>query len=524
MTTNNWDFSTPSEYTISDSGAIEVLGGSGRLIDNYPASLMFYASYNSSLTADYTVGTAVPYSSLRVGVDSSIKKLGGGSCKFNIGGSGNVRYNNVCSNINLVGTYSCYIYFVNVYASAGLFTIDNALDLNNLIDCRYLNSPNRVYLGVYDSSGILSFDSSINWTPSNSTWYHIELDFDFNTGETRLFIDGVQLGDTITNTASRNAVAFVRFGASGTTNYYLDNVLLYNTVLHTSNFTPPLVELSTKYSSNNPFLQPIGSFDPVTVGGWDGLSHTLEGGSTGSIGYILSSDNGATWDYYNSGWQYGVGDSTHYNTITEINDNIATWSGSPDLFLWRAYLISDGTQPVGIDNIALDYTAIISIETRYLGAIIELLRTNNRYIFSDLFLEKFEKIYLNTLIQLLRENNIYLSGDLSLEKVIGNYLSSDVLLEETIRYFLSSVMGLTYANSYFLSSNVDLMSQTPLLKYLLSELFLIYKNHRYLFSDFDLLYGNHKYLSSKITIVDYIPPQNTSGIYQRLSNIFAQVG
>ena len=91
------------------------------------------------------------------------------------------------------------------------------------------------------------------WTPSTGTWYHLALTRDASNN-VRMFVDGVQIGNTSTNTDNLSSTGQITIGDNidvlGTQelNGYISNLrILKGTALYTSDFTPPVHE-----------LQPIG--------------------------------------------------------------------------------------------------------------------------------------------------------------------------------------------------------------------------------------------------------------------------
>jgi len=64
-----------------------------------------------------------------------------------------------------------------------------------------------------------------------NTWYHVELDFDIDSGTTRLFVDGSQVGSS-SNTGTRAIVtdyltALIFSSGFGVTNTFIDDVQIY---------------------------------------------------------------------------------------------------------------------------------------------------------------------------------------------------------------------------------------------------------------------------------------------------------
>jgi len=119
-------------------------------------------------------------------------------------------------------------------------------------------------------------------------------------------------------------------------------------------FPEPIATTSSEavpYPISNPTIQPNSATTFTSLSGFTETS-TLNGGA---IKYQISNNGGTTWYWYNSGWTTTVSGYTEANTASQINSNIATLPVGSGSFLWRAYLHSDGTQLVQLDNLALTY-------------------------------------------------------------------------------------------------------------------------------------------------------------------------
>lgn len=109
------------------------------------------------------------------------------------------------------------------------------------------------------------------------------------------------------------------------------------------------------YSADKPAIQPVASLSPIGVTAWNSFTETATKNG-GEIYYQLSNDDGATWQYWNgSGWATAVL-ATDYNTATEVNTGIGSFDVSNGKIIWKAFLSSNGSQQVILDNIAIGYT------------------------------------------------------------------------------------------------------------------------------------------------------------------------
>ncbi len=108
------------------------------------------------------------------------------------------------------------------------------------------------------------------------------------------------------------------------------------------------------YPTDKPSINPTSSLVPSGVTSWNSFTETATKG-TGEIYYQLSDDDGATWKYWNGSW-VTVATSTDYNTDSVVNTNINTFSASAGKIMWKAFLSSDGSQQITLDNIAISYT------------------------------------------------------------------------------------------------------------------------------------------------------------------------
>lgn len=108
------------------------------------------------------------------------------------------------------------------------------------------------------------------------------------------------------------------------------------------------------YATDHPTINPTTSLTPELVTNWDSFTETATKNG-GEIYYQLSDDDGATWQYWN-GSSWTTAGASNYNTASIVNTNIPSFSATNKKISWKAYLESNGTQQVILDNIAIGYT------------------------------------------------------------------------------------------------------------------------------------------------------------------------
>ena len=207
---------------------------------------------------------------------------------------------------------------------------------------------------VYNSSGVLLFNMAFAWTPSTIKYYEIELNFDATGGNARVFIDGV-LEDSDTGTGTRTYNNLCRFGASGGMNSYIDAVLIFDEVQHTSGYTPNWSDIpDTLYSLTNPSLV----YDIITtmnalssIGAYD-ITFTATGNDTVK-GTIVVDDQDK---YFTTSWEDSDATYSQSNTETEINTNAGSLSLDYDEVSFRWFLHSeDGSTRPELTQCVINY-------------------------------------------------------------------------------------------------------------------------------------------------------------------------
>ena len=111
--------------------------------------------------------------------------------------------------------------------------------------------------------------------------------------------------------------------------------------------------VGTLYSTSNPTIQPTSA---TAFASLTGFSETATKNEGEIRIYQVSNDGGTTWVLVQLGLDNHERRVSEASTASDINANISSFPAGSGQFLWRAYLHSDGTQLVQLDNV-LTYEA-----------------------------------------------------------------------------------------------------------------------------------------------------------------------
>lgn len=180
-----------------------------------------------------------------------------------------------------------------------------------------------------------------------------------NTGQS--VYDSGEITSTTTWGTSGNIDVSAKITGAGT--YYL-KVAVYVQYQKNSTKGPYVVgfdnvllswsKTTGSYPTDSPTIYRNLSFSAPSISSWNSFSETSEVNG-GSIRYQLSDDNGATWKYFNGSSWVNVASSTDYNDATTIDSNIGSFPTASSQINVRAFLISNGTQFVRLDQIIIGY-------------------------------------------------------------------------------------------------------------------------------------------------------------------------
>lgn len=306
--TQNYASSVGFTFNASNT---EFVGGVMRQKNQAPATLAFYAAWDTFLNVNY-------------GTDSlGVTAFNGAAV------SGGV--------LNLTGANTKYVQLPSSYVIGNQATIAFIYKPNysgnppaNQIMVGNSGSPNYFALLHSQSVGHLQLTASnsagtaiINafnfgtWSPVSGTNYTIVLQFDITNGATALYINGVQFGSTNTVTGSRTASTAAWAGtdgvpADGNANFSISSLAVYTSVLSPAGLTPLP---DTNFTADIISLPAFTYTGPGSILAWLSTSIT----DTNAPQYTV---NGKWWN--GSVWAASNNTFAQSNIASVISANITT--------------------------------------------------------------------------------------------------------------------------------------------------------------------------------------------------------
>lgn len=339
--TKTFPFTTPSNYTY-DSNLVEITGGVGRLKSLMPVNSAFYASYTNNENGNWGEGTLA-------GTLTGGATVSGGA--LNLSGNAYCQYDdNIIA--SLIQTGCVRVRFQPHYtgnAPSVQLIFQGSASTTNSITLRH--NSNLMQCFVY-AGGTAVAILSFGFSAVAETIYELELNFDMNGGNHRVFLNGT-LEDTDTGTGTRGACqTYVRIGDTSGQDMSILDVLCFNTVQHTSNYTPDWTGISeTKYSIANPTIQ---INDKWYLEALEGFTETSTLTGSDAITWLHSKD--LTNLYYSGGWIASDGSYAQSTSAAITETNKATFTTSKITYGVKLFLYSgDGSTTPEIDLLSIAY-------------------------------------------------------------------------------------------------------------------------------------------------------------------------
>lgn len=313
---------TPGNYTF-DGAKLEVTGGVARLKDQRPTGATIGVTYTSGIDAGWADGTKTGTAVNGAAVAGGRLDLKGGTAKYvdysavdnaNFANKGAVKFK---LTPNYTGAPATWYAFFAIALAAG--------SLVNRVELRHSISAGQLQLRMNDSAGASIGTATLaNWLPTAGVTYEFEVNFDFDTGATRVFINGVQHGTTFTGTGTRTGTsALLRIGndyqAAEVANFEVEDLVVFNDVQHVSNYTPGYTVTETVYATDDPN---VTTNSTTLAGALVSFAATVTESGSDTVTWVTMVNGQAKW-WNGSAWTDSDSSVAQSNTPDEINDNAA---------------------------------------------------------------------------------------------------------------------------------------------------------------------------------------------------------
>lgn len=343
--TEGFDSSTGFTFDTTKS---EITGGLLQQKDTRPTDATFGATYTSVIDGSWGGGTLTGTGTGSPTITGNKLDLSGGTNKY-------VSYDaNLNADSQQVGTIKFKLtpdYTGFPAATQTLFVITEA-DANNDNEIAVEQvTGGAINVRLRNETGsLLSYTNQGSFNAISGNTYEFELNWDLTTGATRLFIDGVQKGSTITTTGTRDAnIGLLRIGAAlsgtGSPDFLMEDLVVFSTVQHTANYTPGYTLNDTIY------LEDLITLPAFTYSGTGDIKQftAFATTQTGSQKYNIDGQ-------YHNGTSWVTSDDSlaQMNTVAEINTNIATLGAKDTLTLKTRWSVASNTQE-SVNTLTLSY-------------------------------------------------------------------------------------------------------------------------------------------------------------------------
>jgi len=223
---------------------------------------------------------------------------------------------------------------------------------NNEIVIFHQTGTGELRFNQRDATGATEASGGAAWNPTASTEYEIELNIDLDSSETRLFVDGVLHASDLVTSGTRSASSdIIKVGTNGvaalTSNFSIDDVIIYADPQHTADYTPNWTGI------NSYEYEP----DEIT---FPGFSYTGAGSVQAFTNFAETATNNSRYTIdglYWTGAAWAASSSTYATAspAADILANIATLPAS-DTPAIKLYTEGNIGSQVTVDDVTLTYT------------------------------------------------------------------------------------------------------------------------------------------------------------------------
>ena len=314
------DFTSDTGFTY-DSDKAEFSGGMVQQVDQRPADSTIFMTWDRSLDINWQNQSASGSTSLLNSSNATLDTAGSRLALLNQNSS--AIYSAASGNANYpqVGAFEARVAFnFNTVSPSTqvIAAIGNGSNTQSRMQL-FLRNTGELNLEFQDSTGTQSNNTLGNFAPVEGQVYVFEVNYDFNSGATRVFIDGNQIGSTLTDTITRNAadmqnIYFGRATNTGSTgNFYLYSFTYFDAVQHTSNYT------AASEPGSYPYVESEVELPPFTYSGI-GTIQAVESSTITESGFPRFTVAGRYWD--GSSWAVSDGSYSQANPSSVTIDNL----------------------------------------------------------------------------------------------------------------------------------------------------------------------------------------------------------
>lgn len=241
---DEWRISRTARYTANFTAPTSAFTN-----DEDTLLLLHFNDYNGSTSIVDDIGDLIP-----VGTRPAISVFVTGNTQISTSefkfGSSSAYFDGTNDCLRVDSADSTYLGIIDFTIEMWFYSTN--LDARHLYDGRSITGSQVAPLIRYDSTGTLTyFVNGANRITSSSsaiaanTWYHVAVS---RSGtNTRMFLDGVQVGSTYTdsNVYLKNVIGIGGYTTGANSHQgYIDEVRISNTARYTSNFTPSTTAFS----------------------------------------------------------------------------------------------------------------------------------------------------------------------------------------------------------------------------------------------------------------------------------------
>lgn len=349
------NYSSSSGFTF-DSDNTEFTGGVMRQVDQRPAGATLYASFASTVNANWASGSTTATASGGAAiVGSKLDLTGGGSKNLSFAGAGNITTATQTGAIRFRLTLN---YNGSPSANQAFFSFGDSATGKNLIQVSHLTNGNLFLLGSDENGNNIFSNTLINFPGTAGETSELEINWDANQGKVWAFGQGFLFAEIDVSPFNRSSLQdLLVFGDTIQLNspgadFSLDHVLFFDTVQHTTNYTPTLDYPDTIYFADEITLPAfsysgLGSIQAFTAA-------TLT--DSNAPHYTLNNRywNGSAWVVSNLSYAQS-------NTASQVSANITTFPVSD---MVSVKVITDaGNSQMSCDLLTLTYTGEIYPQT-----------------------------------------------------------------------------------------------------------------------------------------------------------------